>query len=467
MSKNSSKSLETYLPLDMIDSEVKFIIDHCKKPLCVACSGGADSLALLMFVRCYWPKKEYIILHYNHRVRDVSEEEECRIKAFASALNLKIEVGHRLNTGLTTEESLRKDRYDFFEKMLRLHESELLLLGHHQDDLFETTLMRLVRGVGLDGVVAPKAIQPMKNYTKVRPLLNFKKDDLIKVCKQLNLEYFNDCTNQMDICVRNRIRWQILQKFNDIFNHNWRKGFASTCSILAEHRKYLLKKLTEKIQEIDFSVYSFQRNMLEGWDRLEIRHFLQVWFSVHGVEVTNASLLTKIVKSVLCDALITLNLNDSFFVKLDRQMITLSCKSVVKEESFFVKWNGGTLFFPNHAFLYFRKVLCTDNLRSAVTQGKFNHKNAVVVDMECLEFPLIVRNWLPGDRYSPIGKTGEKKLKDLFVDNKIKSKNWLPVISNYQGNIVWVPGLPPANYVKITPKTKLCVFLFYQNLEMV
>lgn len=467
MNNLSGKVFEEILPLEKINSKVRNIIDTCEFPLCVACSGGPDSMALLMLVRHYWPNKECIVLHYNHRVREASVEEERKIKVFVDHLNLKIDVGHRLNTGMATEESLRKDRYIFFEKMLRLHKSPILLLGHHQDDLFETVLMRLVRGVGLEGLIAPRAIHPMKNYTKVRPLLDFRKDDLINVCNALNVEYFSDHTNKMDICVRNRIRRQILGKFDDIFIHNWRNGFARSCSILEEHRRYLRKKLSEKTQGIDFSLSSFPKNLFNDWESVEIRYFLQSWLAWHKIEWSSVNLLDKAVENLLCGASISINLNAVFNLKIDRFTIEIIEHKQIKRKRFCVNWRKGTLFFPNNKVLHLEKHPYSEALFSQVVHGKFDHRNVVILDADCVKFPLIVRNWQAGDRYCPMGKMSEKKLKDLFIDNKIQKKNDIPVICNSMGDIVWVPGLPPASQAKITASTKMCIFLFYQNLEMV
>lgn len=464
---NFLKVIEEILPLGKIDPRVKNFVNACETPLCIACSGGPDSMALLMLVRYYWPNKECIILHYNHRVREVSAEEERKIKAFAEQLNMKIEVGHRLNTGMATEESLRKDRYVFFEKMLRLHQSRILLLGHHQDDLFETVLMRLVRGVGLEGLIAPRAIHSIRNYTKVRPLLGFKKTDLINVCKALKVSYFSDHTNETDICVRNRIRRQILGKFDDVFTHNWRNGFARSCLILAEHRGYLQKKLSEKTQNIDFSSSSFPQNLFKAWEAVEVRYFLQQWWAWHKIEWSNVALLDNVVENLLCDASLSLNLNTDYEIKIDDTIIKLIKKDNFTKKNFKVNWSKGTLFFPNGKALRLEKHSCSEALLSQVIQGKFDHNSVVVLDAECVKFPLIVRNWQAGDRYCPIGKSHEKKLKDLFVDNKIHGKNDLPVIGNSNGDILWGPGLPPAFKAKISPSTKMCIFLFYQNLKMV
>ena len=263
--------------------------------------------------------------------------------------------------------------------------------------------------------------------------------------------------------MRNRIRHQILSKFDDIFKHNWRNGFARSCSILAEHRRYLQKKLAERTQGIDFSVRSFPKNLFKEWEAVEVRYFLQQWWVCHKIEWSNVELLDESVKNIRCGASLSLNLNTDYEIKIDDTIVKLIKKDNFTKKNFKVNWSKGTLFFPNGKALRLKKHPCSEALLSQVIQGKFDHNSVVVLDAECVKFPLIVRNWQAGDRYYPMGKSHEKKLKDLFVDNKIHGKNDLPVIGNSNGDILWVPGLPPAFKAKISPSTKMCIFLFYQN----
>ena len=89
------RKLSHYLPKRKIPEEVVTFIERTTSPLCVACSGGSDSLALLLLTKLFWPKRTVIVLHYNHRIRAVSDEEERQMIDLAQKLEVKIEVGHR------------------------------------------------------------------------------------------------------------------------------------------------------------------------------------------------------------------------------------------------------------------------------------------------------------------------------------------------------------------------------------
>ncbi|MDP4693374.1 MAG: tRNA lysidine(34) synthetase TilS [Opitutales bacterium] len=76
-----------------------------------------------------------------------------------------------------------------------------------------------------------------------------------------------------------------------------------------------------------------------------------------------------------------------------------------------------------------------------------------------------VRSWQPGDRFHPIGAPGSKKLKDWFIDRYIpqRERKQLPVVSTSSGKIIWVPGFPPADTMKLSPTTKLALRLTYRT----
>ena len=77
--------------------------------------------------------------------------------------------------------------------------------------------------------------------------------------------------------------------------------------------------------------------------------------------------------------------------------------------------------------------------------------------------PLLVRQWRDGDRYLPLGAPGTRKLQDCFTDAKIPAgeRKQLPVVCWRAGGILWIPGFPPEDHVKVTPGTVLALRLTY------
>jgi tRNA(Ile)-lysidine synthase len=78
----------------------------------------------------------------------------------------------------------------------------------------------------------------------------------------------------------------------------------------------------------------------------------------------------------------------------------------------------------------------------------------VYLDYGAMHPPLVVRNVIPGDRIQPLGMTGQKKLKALFIDEKVPraSRRRLPLLADQQ-SVIWVAGLRISSRVSVTKKT--------------
>jgi len=76
------------------------------------------------------------------------------------------------------------------------------------------------------------------------------------------------------------------------------------------------------------------------------------------------------------------------------------------------------------------------------------------LDLDMLRFPLTVRRWQPGDRFSPLGMTGMKKISDLLTDLKVPVTTKEKVMVLHSGkDVVWVMGYRIDNRYKVTPET--------------
>ena len=497
------RDLPQYLPKRRIPEEVAAFIECTKSPLCIACSGGSDSLALLLLTKLFWSKRTVIILHYNHRIRAVSDEEERQMIDLARKLDVKIEVGHRpimpeahhlsdavpgtnktpsnpplpfpphpsllrsdgSLSGLPSETELRTLRYAFFEKMLRLHRSQILLLGHHADDRLETVLMRLVRGVGLEGLVAPRALHKVSFYTKLRPLLNFSKNELRNALIACNIPFFEDATNDEDDCLRNRIRHTLIPAFDNVFPTHWRDGFKRSCQLLSEQRNDLKQRLEQRFENCNFSKKTFERSDLQALSTVELRCFFQTWLQRHGVRNFGSKTTNALLSALHGEKTVILPLDAEHRLGLDMEKISLVMQVAKPPKPVSIIWHTGTLFLPNGAQLSFKEEHCSPECYKKVTSGAFLHNEIAVLDAETFTMPRMVRFWRNGDRYRPLGAKNEIKVKDLFINHKIPiiQKHQLPVICSANGDIAWIPGLPPADAFKLTSQTKRCVFLFYQT----
>lgn len=497
------RKLSHHLPKRKIPEEITTFIECTTSPLCVACSGGSDSLVLLLLTKLFWPKRTVIVLHYNHRIRAVSDEEERQMIDLARKLDVKIEVGHRpimpethhlsdavpgtnktpsnpplpflphpsllrsdgSLSGLPSETELRTLRYAFFEKMLRLHRSDILLLGHHADDRLETVLMRLVRGVGFEGLVAPRALHRVSFYTKVRPLLNFSKNEIRNALIACNVPFFEDATNDEDDCLRNRIRHTLIPAFDEVFPSHWRNGFKRSCQLLSKQRDDLKQRLEQRFRHWDFSKKTFERIALRTLSIVELRCFLQTWFQQHGVQNFGSQTIDTVCSALHEKGTVIFPLDPEHRLYLDDEKISLITQTPKPPKPVSITWRNGMVFFPNGARLSFKEEPYSTERYKEVTAGTFSHNNTVILDAEAFSLPRTVRFWRNGDRYRPLGAKNKVKVKDLFSARKIPTdrRHQLPVICSANGDIAWIPGLPPSDAFKLTLQTKRCVFLFYQT----
>jgi tRNA(Ile)-lysidine synthase len=85
---------------------------------------------------------------------------------------------------------------------------------------------------------------------------------------------------------------------------------------------------------------------------------------------------------------------------------------------------------------------------------KLSGPGRALLDADAVGDVLELRNWLPGDRYRPLGAPGRQKLQDLFINSKIPRLQRLnAVVFLAAGRICWVSGLRISEEFKITPKT--------------
>src|SRR5687767_10443917 len=144
--------------------------------LCVALSGGVDSMALLLAcqrIRDRQPCVQLRAIHVNHGLQPSAAQwtEHCRAQCARLGIPFEsVELALAPPRGLSVEAVAREARYQALAA--RLLPGETLLTAHHQDDQLETVLLQLFRGAGVAGLAAMPASTPFGNGLHLRPLLD-------------------------------------------------------------------------------------------------------------------------------------------------------------------------------------------------------------------------------------------------------------------------------------------------------
>ena len=177
----------------------------------VAISGGPDSLALAFLTKCFIlinnnvDSKFFIV---DHKLRKESSKEAKSIKLLLKKFDIECKIlnwnGKKPKSNI--QGIARNERYNLLKSACKRNSINILLIGHHIDDLYENFFIRLLRGSGLKGLSSFG--EPIKedNFFILRPLIKFYKDDLTYISKLVFNFYIQDPSNQDFFYQRSRIR---------------------------------------------------------------------------------------------------------------------------------------------------------------------------------------------------------------------------------------------------------------------
>ena len=218
----------------------------------VACSGGADSVCLLLLL---WELRDELGIqlaaaHVHHGLRGESADGDA---AFVEELSEKLEIpcvvrhidvrSFREEQRLSVEEAARILRYRTLREVQQELGADLLAAAHHLDDQAETVLLNMIRGSGLRGL---SGMRP-KNGSLIRPLLSFTREEILEELKSRGQDWREDETNALEIYDRNILRNRVFPALKEIRADAARK-IAETAEVLAETNVYLSQEAEEWIR---------------------------------------------------------------------------------------------------------------------------------------------------------------------------------------------------------------------------
>ncbi len=234
--KARAEELAAALPRERLHPAVVAWAEACPRRTtwAVAFSGGADSLALLLLLWAHWPERRVRLraLHFNHRLRGRESNADEKFCAEVCAA-LKVTMVRGEWSGAyrgASEAEARAARMEFFER-----EARVLWLGHQQDDIAETMLMRLARGSGTAGLAAPRPLNaPARGRVHVRPLLTLKKSEICVKLQAAGIPWREDKSNGSGRFLRNRMRHDVVTAWVGAAERDALAGAARSRELLEE-----------------------------------------------------------------------------------------------------------------------------------------------------------------------------------------------------------------------------------------
>ncbi|PIG92736.1 tRNA lysidine(34) synthetase TilS [Gloeocapsopsis sp. IPPAS B-1203] len=206
----------------------------------VAVSGGQDSLCLAKLLLDLQPKWEWHlgIAHCNHQWRSDAAANATYVSQLAQWWNIPF-YSETTDCKLHSEAAAREWRYQTLSAIAQKNNYSHIVTGHTASDRAETLLYNLIRGSGADGLQALTWHRPLTaEIILVRPLLEITRVETAQFCQEMQLQVWEDSTNQNLKYARNRIRQELLPylyQFNPKVEHN----LAQTAEILQAEVEYL------------------------------------------------------------------------------------------------------------------------------------------------------------------------------------------------------------------------------------
>ena len=206
----------------------------------VACSGGADSLALLAATVFEATEGSWRVIGatVDHGLQDGSAEHADRVAGQMRAMGVAESVTARVSVqapGLGPEAAAREARYAVLAEIAERFSARVVLLGHTLDDQAETVLLGLTRGSG------GRALSGMRRAFEVyrRPLLDLTRADTETACLTEGIEFWTDPHNSDQEFTRVRVRTKLLPMLEAELGPGVSATLARTADLLRADTEYL------------------------------------------------------------------------------------------------------------------------------------------------------------------------------------------------------------------------------------
>lgn len=442
----------------------------------IGVSGGPDSVALVHILLACAPaySLRIAIAHLNHCLR---QKESDRDEAFVTALAKRLDLPHHVEKEdvrhyqkhhhLSLEEAAREVRYRFLHATATRHGYDRIALGHHADDNAELILMCLLRGSGPLGL---SGMPPVRDEKIIRPLIQLRRSQIMHYVTAKELDYIEDSSNRDAQFLRNKIRNQLIPELKAEYNPKLIVSLNRLAAILdAEHQMIadviqpIFEKamIFEKQGNLGLAIKELHQQPLAVKRRLIREAILRVKGNLQRIAFVHIEAVMRLVQRGpragildLPDRIRICRDDDILFVSREAQSLRqgAAAPSLSTMPAYeYQLAEPGVIGIKEAAV----QICFSEIPKDKVSDWRQPDPRIVFIDMDKIRFPLVIRNFCPGDRFSPLGISGRQKLKKFFIDHKIgrAERASCPIVLS-RNEIIWVAGYRLDNAVKITPRTR-------------
>ena len=432
----------------------------------VACSGGADSVALLHILSELREELGVVlsVAHFHHQIRGAEADSDQRfVEELAAKLKVNFDFGsgnapqHAAHSKLSLETAARELRHQWFAELIKQGKADKIATAHTLDDQAETVLMRILRGTGARGLAGIGAAHKAKHL--VRPLLSTSRLEVEAYLKTKGQCWREDSSNLDLGHTRNRVRHTLLPLLERDFNPAIRQTLADLAEVAQAENDYwsselsaLLPRLIHEgkpsrsgrsssgqahgVLALDLTglrclPLAVRRQVIQGTVlrfgiSLEFKHIQQLTALVeHGKPGAKLALPGLVANRTARELQFSRNIEKS------------------PENYCYLLPIPGEVAVPEVG-ITIRARLISDGKQKAS-----GYNAATLLNASLLSSELKVRNWRAGDKFFPAHTQSPKKIKELLQSARLgyelspaQRKAW-PVIES-AGQIVWMRSFPPS-----------------------
>lgn len=422
----------------------------------IGVSGGPDSMALLHFL--LQRRKAYhlklVVVSVDHQLRgaesvaDLAYVRQMCVKWDVLFVERQVDVqAYKKEHKVGTQLAARTLRYEVFDEVMVQYDANYLALGHHGDDQIETVLMGVMRTTTIQGL---KGIPYRRDFATgeiIRPLLAVTKAEIECYCELHHIYPCIDPSNAEIDYTRNELRLEVVPVLRKK-NHHLHQTMQQLSETIQEDEQYLLDQATKlmtdtvtlateglhatiSINRLIQHPVSLQRRVF----RLTLNYLYKLGVP-EKISYTHEQIFLQLLMENTSNKVI--DFPEKLLVEKSYDVIHLYFQQKKKDDKPYhqlIKQVPYQIKLPNHDRIMIQRL---NNMPvESLSDTAFIYPEAM------LRFPLHIRHRQHGDRMVYEGLQGSKKLKDIFIDDKIprQKREETYVITDNQDDILWLVGM--------------------------
>ena len=430
-------------------------------PCLVAVSGGVDSVVLVHALHTLGIPVH--IAHVNYGKRGAASDADAHlVRSLAESLSVPYHELSGASLGVKSGSGCfqawaREVRYQWFLGLCEEFGLSTVLTAHHANDQIETMLLNLSRGSGLAGLMGMPSVRRLrwgKEPLLFRPMLGVTNAAIAAYAAQNGFLWREDQSNQDLRYARNALRHELSGMGSASLDEFVQAGLAVQHRIQSFYEQEIVGArgvqlaLESPLKQLDLSILEELPSWASGW------LVLDAIASLDPNAPRRRSIANRILrlagaetgKSVRIGSLIAWKERHCIVFKTAEDGLdgVPALHSIEVQRAFEVTGDFGVLT---------GEIERNEHEKGGRKRLDKGRKEALL-DKSKLKAPIVLRKWMAGDRFVPLGLKGSQKVKSFLTNEKIASHQKKNVyVLESAGKIAWVVGHRIGDGFKVTPET--------------